>query len=60
MSIICSSSSSVLYLTRDDLTQIMNDEVIVVAEGVNGTVMKANEVQVSIRRFTYVSNGTSS
>lgn len=44
-------SSSVLYLTKEDLTEIMNDEVIVVAEGVNGTVMKMNEIQVSMKRY---------
>ncbi|CAF1172250.1 unnamed protein product [Adineta ricciae] len=33
-----------LYLTRDDICQAMDDEVIVVAEGINGTVMKVNEI----------------
>jgi hypothetical protein len=37
---------SLLYLTQDDLCQVMDDEVIVVAEGINGTVMKINEIQV--------------
>jgi hypothetical protein len=35
-----------LYLTKDDLCQAMDDDVIVVAEGINGTVMKINEIQV--------------
>ncbi|CAF1478928.1 unnamed protein product [Adineta steineri] len=35
----------VLYLTKDDLCQVMDDEVIVIAEGINGTVMKINEIQ---------------
>ena len=35
-----------LYLTRDDLCQAMDDEVIVVAEGINGTMMKFNEIPV--------------
>ncbi|UJR35731.1 hypothetical protein I4U23_028481 [Adineta vaga] len=34
----------VLYLTKDDLCQAMDDEVIVVAEGINGTMMKINEL----------------
>ena len=37
---------SLLYLTKDDLCQVMDDDVIVVAEGINGTVMKINEIQV--------------
>ncbi|CAF2784205.1 unnamed protein product [Rotaria sp. Silwood2] len=35
----------VLYLTQDDLCQVMNDDVVVIAEGVNGTLMKMNEIQ---------------
>jgi transcription factor E2F3 len=34
-----------LYLTNDDLSQIMDDDVIVIAEGTNGTIMKVNEIQ---------------
>ncbi|CAF1324478.1 unnamed protein product [Rotaria magnacalcarata] len=34
-----------LYLTREDLCQILDDDVIVLAEGLNGTLMKINEIQ---------------
>ncbi|CAF0784610.1 unnamed protein product [Rotaria sordida] len=34
-----------LYLTQDDLCQAMDDDVVVIAEGVNGTLMKINEIQ---------------
>ena len=39
---------SLLYLTNEDLSQIMDDDVVVIAEGTNGTVMKVNEIQVRI------------
>ncbi|CAF4688594.1 unnamed protein product [Rotaria sp. Silwood1] len=34
-----------LYLTQDDLCQVMDDDVVVIAEGINGTSMKINEIQ---------------
>jgi len=40
-------SISLLYLTNEDLQEVMNDDIVVVAEGVNGTIMKINEIQVS-------------
>lgn len=40
-------SNSLLYLTNEDLREVMNDDIVVVAEGVNGTIMKINEIQVS-------------
>jgi len=44
-------SISLLYLTQDDLCQAMDDEVIVIAEGTNGTVMKINELQVRRKKY---------
>ncbi|CAF3363359.1 unnamed protein product [Rotaria sp. Silwood1] len=34
-----------LYLTQDDLCQVMDDDVVIIAEGINGTSMKINEIQ---------------
>jgi hypothetical protein len=44
-------SISLLYLTQDDLCEAMDDEVIVIAEGTNGTVMKINELQVRKKKL---------
>lgn len=45
--------SSLLYLTHEDLSSSIDDEIVLVVEGVAGTTMKVDEIMVSRFSLNY-------